>query len=77
MFSRKKAIGLFLICAVSIAMLSCQQEQTADAGGTPATTVKKIVWKSSGHGPATDPSQIYHDKCCKAITRGIRRTVGG
>jgi TRAP-type mannitol/chloroaromatic compound transport system substrate-binding protein len=28
----------------------------------------KIIWKSSGHGPATDPSQIYHDKCCEAIT---------
>lgn len=28
----------------------------------------KIVWKSSGHGPATDPSQIYHDKLCEAIT---------
>ncbi len=28
----------------------------------------KIVWKSSGHGPATDPSQVYHDKLCEAIT---------
>jgi len=28
----------------------------------------KIIWKSSGHGPATDPSQIYHDKLCEAIT---------
>jgi TRAP-type mannitol/chloroaromatic compound transport system substrate-binding protein len=28
----------------------------------------KIIWKSSGHGPATDPSQIYHDKLCAAIT---------
>ena len=28
----------------------------------------KIVWKSSGHSPATDPSQIYHDKLCEAIT---------
>ncbi len=30
---------------------------------------KPIVWKSSGHGPASDPSQIYHDLACKAITR--------
>jgi len=43
----------------------------------------KIVWKSSGHGPATDPSQIYHDKCCEAITEAsggrlvIKPFVGG
>jgi TRAP-type mannitol/chloroaromatic compound transport system substrate-binding protein len=39
--------------------------------------VKKIVWKSSGHGPASDPSQIYHDKLCNAITEatGGRLTV--
>ncbi|PID75795.1 MAG: hypothetical protein CSA20_02240 [Deltaproteobacteria bacterium] len=38
---------------------------------------KKIVWKSSGHGPASDPSQIFHDKLCKAITEatGGRLTV--
>jgi TRAP-type mannitol/chloroaromatic compound transport system substrate-binding protein len=37
----------------------------------------KIVWKSSGHGPASDPSQIYHDKICNAITEatGGRLTV--
>ncbi|MBN1958491.1 MAG: TRAP transporter substrate-binding protein DctP [Desulfuromonadales bacterium] len=37
----------------------------------------KIVWKSSGHGPASDPSQIYHDKLCNAITEatGGRLTV--
>jgi TRAP-type mannitol/chloroaromatic compound transport system substrate-binding protein len=43
----------------------------------------KIVWKSSGHGPATDPSQIYHDKLCEAITKAsggrleIKPFVGG
>lgn len=43
----------------------------------------KIVWKSSGHGPATDPSQIFHDKLCKAITKAsggrleIKPFVGG
>jgi len=30
--------------------------------------VEKIVWKSSGHGPASDPSQIFHDYACKDIT---------
>ncbi len=37
----------------------------------------KIVWKSSGHGPASDPSQIFHDETCKAITKatGGRLTV--
>lgn len=44
---------------------------------------KPIVWKSSGHGPASDPSQIYHDLACKAITRAsggrleVRPFVGG
>lgn len=42
-----------------------------------------IVWKSSGHGPASDPSQIYHDKLCNAITKAsggrlvIKPFVGG
>lgn len=38
---------------------------------------KKIIWKSSGHGPASDPSQIFHDKLCHAITEatGGRLTV--
>jgi len=37
----------------------------------------KIIWKSSGHGPASDPSQIFHDKLCHAITKatGGRLTV--
>ena len=37
----------------------------------------KIVWKSSGHGPASDPSQIFHDEACKTITKatGGRLTV--
>jgi len=43
----------------------------------------KIIWKSSGHGPATDPSQIYHDKLCEAITLAsggrleVKAFVGG
>jgi TRAP-type mannitol/chloroaromatic compound transport system substrate-binding protein len=44
---------------------------------------KKIIWKSSGHGPASDPSQIFHDEVCKAITKAtagrltIKPFVGG
>jgi TRAP-type mannitol/chloroaromatic compound transport system substrate-binding protein len=43
----------------------------------------KIVWKSSGHGPASDPSQIFHDEICKAITKAtggrleVKPFVGG
>ncbi len=43
----------------------------------------KIIWKSSGHGPANDPSQIYHDKLCEAITKAsggrleVKPFVGG
>ncbi|MBL0379433.1 MAG: TRAP transporter substrate-binding protein DctP [Desulfofustis sp. PB-SRB1] len=48
----------------------------AGIGAAPAQA-KNIVWKSSGHGPASDPSQIYHDKLCNAITEatGGRLTV--
>ncbi|MDY0092317.1 MAG: TRAP transporter substrate-binding protein DctP [Candidatus Vecturithrix sp.] len=48
-----------------------------------AFAADKIIWKSSGHGPATDPSQIYHDKLCKAITEAsggrleVKAFVGG
>lgn len=44
---------------------------------------KAIVWKSSGHGPASDPSQIFHDKVCEAITKAsggrliVKPFVGG
>ncbi len=44
---------------------------------------KAIVWKSSGHGPAADPSQIFHDKVCEAITKAsggrliVKHFVGG
>ncbi len=37
-------------------------------GTTLSLAAEKIIWKSSGHGPATDPSQIYHDLLCEAIT---------
>ncbi|PID58249.1 hypothetical protein CSB45_04055 [candidate division KSB3 bacterium] len=53
------------------------------AASTPASAADKIVWKSSGHGPATDPSQIFHDKLCEAITKAsggrlvVKAFVGG
>ncbi|MCF7936086.1 MAG: TRAP transporter substrate-binding protein DctP [Synergistales bacterium] len=51
--------------------------------GQSALAADKIVWKSSGHGPASDPSQIYHDKACESITKAsggrlvVKPFVGG
>jgi len=74
MFSRKKVfISLISVIAIVFLMVSATSVMAAD----------QIVWKSSGHGPATDPSQIYHDKCCEAITEAsggrlvIKPFVGG
>jgi len=75
MFSRKKVFVL-LISVIAIAALLM-------VGTTSALAADTIVWKSSGHGPATDPSQIYHDKLCEAITKAsggrltIKAFVGG
>ncbi len=68
-----------------IALLaSCGSGKSAEAAdGAQAAPVEKIVWKSSGHGPASDPSQIYHDLVCKAITEAsggrleVKPFVGG
>ncbi len=49
----------------------------------PVSAGNKIIWKSSGHGPASDPSQLFHDQICKAITKAsggrltIKAFVGG
>ena len=74
MFSRKKVFILLIsVIAIVFLMVSATSVMAAD----------QIVWKSSGHGPATDPSQIYHDKCCEAITEAsggrlvIKPFVGG
>ncbi|MBN2050178.1 MAG: TRAP transporter substrate-binding protein DctP [Spirochaetales bacterium] len=68
MFTRKK-MGLILVMLISAALfISCGGSDDAEGETAQAAPVEKIVWKSSGHGPATDPSQIYHDKCCNAIT---------
>lgn len=74
MFSWKKGVGLGVLVLMVAALLSFQA--TAGAG-------EKIIWKSSGHGPASDPSQIFHDKLCKAITEAtngrltVKPFVGG
>ena len=75
MFSRKTVfISLISVIAIIVFLM---------VGATSVLAVDKIVWKSSGHGPATDPSQIYHDKCCEAITEAsggrlvIKPFVGG
>ncbi|GAG98400.1 unnamed protein product, partial [marine sediment metagenome] len=75
MFSRKK-VFLLLISVIAIAALLM-------VGAASALAADTIVWKSSGHGPATDPSQIFHDKLCEAITKAsggrlvIKAFVGG
>ena len=67
---RRSKFGiLFVVLAVAALMLVPVTSSFAAKG--------KIVWKSSGHGPASDPSQIFHDKLCHAITEatGGRLTV--
>ena len=66
MFTQKRIILLLAAAVLLTGFVSCQKSEAAS--DAPAAKVEKIVWKSSGHGPATDPSQIYHDKCCDAIT---------
>jgi len=76
MFSRKRTYVVLVALIVVGAFLVC-----GPASGVAAD--KKIVWKSSGHGPANDPSQIYHDKMCNAITKAsggrlvVKPFVGG
>jgi len=66
-----------------VLLASCGKTESAAGEGAAAAPVEKIVWKSSGHGPASDPSQIYHDMVCKAITEAsggrleVKPFVGG
>lgn len=75
-------VAVIAMVAIALALSACGPAKKADAAATTAT-VEKIVWKSSGHGPASDPSQIYHDMVCKAITEAsggrleIKPFVGG
>ena len=72
MFQKQRVLAVVMAMIV-VGMLCAGSALAAD----------KIVWKSSGHGPATDPSQIYHDKLCEAITKAsggrlvIKPFVGG
>lgn len=74
MLSRTKSVAVLVLAMFAVFMFSFQ---------TAAQAADKIVWKSSGHGPASDPSQIYHDKVCEAITKAtdgrltVKPFVGG
>jgi TRAP-type mannitol/chloroaromatic compound transport system substrate-binding protein len=83
---KKGFVWLMSFAAVILLVLlaSCGSAENSAAGdGAAAAPVEKIVWKSSGHGPASDPSQIYHDLVCKAITEAsggrleVKPFVGG
>jgi TRAP-type mannitol/chloroaromatic compound transport system substrate-binding protein len=84
MFRKKMVLLVLVVLIAAAALISCQKSASAESEeAAPAAKVEKIVWKSSGHGPATDPSQIYHDKCCEAITKAtggrleVKPFVGG
>jgi len=72
--TRSKAL-IGVLCVAIIAVFVTWQGS--------ASAADKIIWKSSGHGPASDPSQIYHDKLCNAITKAtagrltVKPFVGG
>jgi len=72
--------GLIATALAAATLSSCAPAKAAEAAAAP---VEKIVWKSSGHGPASDPSQIYHDLVCNAITEAsggrleVKPFVGG
>ncbi len=74
--------GLVLLVLISAVFSSCGGQKAAD-GDAKAVKAEAIVWKSSGHGPASDPSQIYHDMVCNAITEAsggrleVKPFVGG
>ncbi len=83
MFTRKKMSVVLVMVIAVMAFLSCTKSASPASEAEPAAEVEKIVWKSSGHGPATDPSQIFHDECCAAITEAsggrleVKAFVGG
>ncbi len=86
MFTQKRIVFVLAVAVMVMAFVSCQPSSEKSASSDTASSeakVEKIVWKSSGHGPATDPSQIFHDKCCEAITKAsggrleIKPFVGG
>ncbi|OEU48724.1 MAG: hypothetical protein BA862_06975 [Desulfobulbaceae bacterium S3730MH12] len=68
-FSKNRSMLFIALATVTLMLIPATNSFSAKDG--------KIIWKSSGHGPASDPSQIYHDKLCHAITEatGGRLTV--
>lgn len=85
MSKRKRFLVVLLTVLMACALLSCQNNagDSADADDAAPAKEETFVWKSSGHGPASDPSQIYHDKLCNAITKAtdgrltVKPFVGG
>jgi len=79
MYTLRKKLFVWLVTVIAIIGLVIAGATFALAAGEE----KAIIWKSSGHGPATDPSQIYHDLCCNAITKAsggrliVKPFVGG
>ncbi len=78
----KKTLVIVIAAAVVFGGLAgCGGKATEKAAEGPK--IEKIVWKSSGHGPASDPSQIFHDNACKDITAAsggrleVKPFVGG
>ena len=73
-------IPLALLLAISLIAIGCAAPAPAPA---PAPEVEVITWKTSGHGPAADKSQGYHDKWAEAVTEAsggrlvIKGFVGG
>ena len=72
MCTRKRYLSIMIAVVMAALLLAILPGQSIAAD-----SAKKIIWKSSGHGPASDPSQIFHDKLCNAITEatGGRLTV--
>jgi len=80
----KKLIAVLLVSllAISLVVIGCAAPAPAP-GPAPAPEVEVITWKTSGHGPAADKSQVYHDNWADAVTEAsggrlvIKRFVGG
>lgn len=76
MMNYRKMLGVVSIAALFTFVFVFNTASTGFAAD-------KIVWKSSGHGPASDPSQVFHDKICEAITKAsggrlvVKPFVGG
>ncbi len=79
----KKKMGLIplvLLLTLGLVAIGCPAEAPAPA---PAPEVEVITWKISGHGPASDMSQIHCDKLAAAVTKAsggrlvFKEFVGG